>query len=244
VNPAFVALIDEEEATLVGRATSELGADPDSRRLLVPLESLTFPDWEGTMALAHRSGTPIPVHLVYRRVHNPAREAVGAVLLVHDLRIPHRLDLTTREDSLTALSNRRWVLELLEAEMIRSQRYGNPLAVLLITVDQWDALVTRTGLPGANEVLRRIAAILRGGLRKTDFCGRVGVEEFLVVLPETPQDRAGVVATRLEKMFALTDEEEVGSGLRIGVASLDESMATTDDFLARVRAAVPVAPPR
>jgi len=204
------------------------------------LEALTFPDWEGTLSILHRTGRALPIHVVYRRIHNPAREAVGAVLLLYDMRVPRHLDLSSREDLLTALANRRWVLELLEAEFQRVKRYGGPLAALWVTVDHLDQITAQFGAEAADEVLRRVGAVLRGGLRKTDFCGRVGPAEFLVALPETAADRARLVSGRLEKMFALASEgEATGAGLRIGVAGLDEDVASTEDFVARVRAAVP-----
>lgn len=235
-NPALRHMLDWAEDDLVGKPLSALGADDEARRLLTALELLTFPDWEGTLALAHRAGRAVPVHVVFRRIHNPAREAIGAVLLFYDLRLPRRLDLTTREDELTSLSNRRWVLELLEAEFQRVKRYGGPLSVLWIEVVHLDTVQTRFGAESAEEVLRRLGAILRGGLRKTDFCGRVGDREFLAVLPETAPDRTQLVSARLDKMFALSNEgEPLGVELTIHAGTLDETAESVDAFLSQVR---------
>jgi len=239
-NPALKPLLDWDEDGLNGRMLASLGADDESRRLLTALEQLTFPDWEGTLSLANRIGRPVPVHVVFRRLHNPAREAVGAVLLLYDLRLPRRLDLGSREDLLTALSNRRWVLELLEAEFQRVKRYGGPLSALWLEVTDLAAIEAQFGAEASDDVLRRLGSILRGGLRRTDFCGRVGHRDFLAVLPETPPDRAERVARRLEKMFALSEEgENTGAVLRIGWATLGEDSPTTEAFLGHLRSAVP-----
>lgn len=228
-NPALKPLLDYEEPELVGRPLASLGVDDEARKRLAALERLTFPDWEGTLGLTQRSGRSVPVHLVFRRVHNPAREAVGAVLLLYDLRLPRRLDLSTREDQLTSLSNRRWVLELLEAEFQRVKRYGGPLSALWLEVVGADD----------DEVLRRLGAILRGGLRKTDFCGRVGTHEFLAVLPETVADRAEFVGRRLEQMFALAGEGEPSEAkLRVNAASLADDLSS-EAFVRRLQAGVP-----
>jgi len=235
-NPALRHMLDFVEEDLVGKPLTARGADDEARRLLAPLEQLVFPDWEGTLALAHRSGRAVPVHVVFRRIHNPAREAIGAVLLFYDLRLPRRLDLTTHEDELTSLANRRWVLELLEAEFQRVKRYGGPLSVLWIEVVHLDTVQARFGSESAEEVLRRLGAILRGGLRKTDFCGRVGDREFLAVLPETAPDRTQLVSARLDKMFALSNEgEPLGVELKIGSGTLDEETESVDAFLSQVR---------
>jgi diguanylate cyclase (GGDEF)-like protein len=240
VNPAVRTLLDLDDGILVGRPLASLAADDQARRLLGPLEALAFPTWEGNLSLAHRNGRPVPVHLVFRRVHNPAREAVGAVLLLSDLRATRPVDEADRDDLLTTLANRRWVLELLEAEFQRSKRYGNPLTVLWLEISGLEAVEKASGTAGVDEVLRRVGAVLRAGLRKTDFCGRVGGREFLAVLPETPLDRAAVVSNRIEKMFALASEGEApGAVLRVGVAALDAGSESTDDFVAQARLAVP-----
>lgn len=238
-NPALHGLLDYEESDLTGRTLSSLGADEEGRSLLGPLEMLTFPDWEGRLSVLHRSGRPVPVHLVFRRIHNPAREAVGAVILLHDLRLPRRIDLTLHEDALTALSNRRWVLELLEAEYQRVKRYGGPLSALWFSLDGLEEVERRFGWETCDDVLRRMGAILRGGLRKTDFCGRLEDQAFLAVLPETTADRAEQVGHRIEKMFLLSTEgESCGAALRFAAATLDDSADSGEAFVAQLRSSV------
>lgn len=226
VNPAVRGLLSVEEDALVGKALGSLAADDPARRLLGPLEALAFPTWEGTLNLRTGTGDPVPVHLVYRRIHNPGREAVGAVLLLYD---PRTSGAEDQEDKLTALASRRWVRQLLEAEFHRAWRYGTPLTILWIAVDHD---------PGGDEVLRRGGGVLRAGLRKTDSCGRSGEREFLAVLPGILPDRAEVVRSRLVGLFALANEGETsGARLRIGIAGLDGTIETTDDFVALAREA-------
>jgi diguanylate cyclase (GGDEF)-like protein len=230
VNPAVPGLLGFDEESLVGRPLGALAADDPARRLLAPLEALAFSSWEGDLALRRRMGPSVPVHLVYRRIHNPAREAIGAVLLLYDPGTAGSAE-DDHEDKLTALASPRWVRQILEAEFHRGRRYSTPLTVL------WVALVRD---PGGDEVLRRVGGILRAGLRKTDFCGRWGDREFLAVLPGTATDQAAVVSARLEGLFALASAGDApGPGLRIGTTGLDATVETSDDFVALARNAVP-----
>lgn len=237
LNPALKALLDQDQG-LRGQPLSLLGADEVSHRCLGPLEALALADWEGTVQLTHRTGRPVPVHLVYRRIHNPARKAVGAVVLLHDLRHSRRVDLSHREDPVTNLANRRWTLELFETEFQRVRRYGGPLTALWLTLGGLEALEQRSGAEACDEVLRRLGGILRGGLRRTDFCGRVEQREVLVVLPETTAEKGQLVGYRLAKMFALAFEGESGVFLEVVVGNLADE-ASSSEFLAHLKSAVP-----
>jgi diguanylate cyclase (GGDEF)-like protein/PAS domain S-box-containing protein len=105
-------------------------------------------------------------------------------------------DLATT-DGLTGLRNHRHFRERLSEEISRTERYGPPLAVLMLDVDFFKQYNDTFGHPAGDEILRGLAALLREGVRQTDLVARYGGEEFAVVLPQTTREAAMALAERL-----------------------------------------------
>ena len=101
-----------------------------------------------------------------------------------------RLFESATYEGLTGLYRREAILEILDREWSRSVRYDRPLAVALADLDRFKWVNDRSGHLVGDLVLQRVAAELKGQLRETDFIGRFGGEEFLLVLPEIRSRRA------------------------------------------------------
>ncbi|WGG49588.1 diguanylate cyclase [Rugamonas sp. DEMB1] len=96
-------------------------------------------------------------------------------------------------DGLTAIANRRYLNERLEAECQRCQRSGLPLSLLMIDVDFFKRYNDRYGHPAGDECLKRVAGALQAALQRPfDLAARYGGEEFVCLLPDT--DAAGALA--------------------------------------------------
>ncbi len=108
-----------------------------------------------------------------------------------------RLSELAWTDGLTGLCNRRRFLEALEAGLSLSARRGLPLSVALLDVDHFKNYNDDFGHQAGDEVLRQLATILRNAVRAHDLVGRYGGEEFLILLPDTDQTAAVVLADRL-----------------------------------------------
>src|SRR4051812_26595144 len=93
-------------------------------------------------------------------------------------------------DFLTGLLNRRAILALLEVEWGRSQRHAHPLAVLGLDIDGFKWTNDSHGHAAGDRAIRAVADALRGTIRREDFAGRIGGDEFLVILPETEREGA------------------------------------------------------
>ncbi len=145
------------------------------------------------------------------------------------------LERLAHTDGLTGLDNHRRLRERLEEEVARAKRYGQPCSLLMIDVDHFKTYNDNHGHPAGDEVLHRIAHLLRQRLRKVDVVARYGGEEFAAVLPSTSEEAAVGVAQELVTAVraAPFDREEVQPGGRItisaGVAGCrcDEEGATT-----------------
>jgi two-component system cell cycle response regulator len=111
-----------------------------------------------------------------------ARELAGPLRIAALVEESQRLATI---DSLTGLMNRRAFAASTLREIARSQRHGNPFCLLLLDVDHFKIINDRRGHPSGDVVLTAIGQLLGQQLRKADFSGRWGGEEFVVVLTET-----------------------------------------------------------
>ncbi|MEW5902738.1 MAG: diguanylate cyclase [Pseudomonadota bacterium] len=108
-----------------------------------------------------------------------------------------RFERQAHLDYLTGLNNRRHFMELGEIELARAQRHGHQLSVFMLDIDHFKQFNDTYGHKAGDTVLQKLAAIMRDTLRSVDILGRVGGEEFAVLLPETDLDEAQEVAERL-----------------------------------------------
>ena len=100
-------------------------------------------------------------------------------------------------DALTGLANRRKFFEVAEAEVQRSLRYGYFLSVMMVDIDYFKQVNDTYGHQVGDLVLQAVAAALNGQVRDTDLVGRIGGEEFCILLPDTPLKAALNVGSRL-----------------------------------------------
>jgi len=105
------------------------------------------------------------------------------------------------KDDLTGLYNQRHFYHLLHAEIERAERYGRPLSLLLIDIDDFKRFNDTYGHMEGDRVLERIGATIQRCVRRTDWAFRYGGEEFTIFMPETPGDPARVVAERIRTEF-------------------------------------------
>jgi diguanylate cyclase (GGDEF)-like protein len=106
------------------------------------------------------------------------------------------LDQSTR-DALTGLGNRRTTLEELQGRFDLSRRHNRPLSVIMCDLDHFKNINDTHGHGGGDFVLQEFGARVRHNLRTSDLAGRIGGEEFLLVLPETDMEGALLLAERL-----------------------------------------------
>ena len=116
------------------------------------------------------------------------------------------LEVFAATDSLTGCANRREFEARGKAEVARVKRSAAPLAFVTIDLDHFKQINDRYGHRAGDEVLRAFGALIRSILRPSDLAGRIGGEEFAVVLPDTSLERATMVAERLRQ---LTESEVV-----------------------------------
>ncbi len=113
-----------------------------------------------------------------------------------------RLELEAVTDGLTELPNRRQFEDKLAEELVRVERFGGPLSVILADLDSFKQVNDRHGHLAGDDVLRAFAAVLREAVRDVDTAARYGGEEFAILLPGTDLDGAALVAERIRADMA------------------------------------------
>jgi diguanylate cyclase (GGDEF)-like protein len=152
-----------------------------------------------------------------------------------------RIEELAELDELTGSYNRRCIMRMLDDETVRAQRSKSPCSVALIDLDWFKRINDSYGHPTGDEVLRTFAITMFANIRSIDKFGRYGGEEFLLVLPDTPQEMAVQLLDRLRAIVATLDWSAFSDGLNVtisaGVATLlpDE---LPDALLARADAAL------
>jgi len=119
-----------------------------------------------------------------------------------------------RVDSLTALCNRREFERLVQQELRRARRSGEPLALVLLDLDRFKQINDRYGHPVGDSVLVHTAAQLRDGVRATDVVARMGGEEFALLLPATSLESAMALAGKLRLQLEQAEVPVIDGVLR------------------------------
>ncbi len=141
-------------------------------------------------------------------------------------------------DYLTGISNRGRFMELAEQELNRAVRYGNPLSIFMMDIDYFKRVNDTHGHKVGDIVLKKLAEICQQTLREVDVIGRLGGEEFAILLPETGIGEAAEAAERLKEAIENT-KVPLESGLplqftvSIGVSSLTSKEDNMDVLLNR-----------
>jgi diguanylate cyclase (GGDEF)-like protein len=169
-------------------------------------------------------------------------DEVGALISSFNLLVGQRgkmqqaLEEQARTDALTLLPNRRHFIEMAEAGLARSVRYGGHFSVFMLDLDNFKQINDANGHKAGDCVLATLAELCRQMLRDADVAGRMGGEEFAVMLPETDCEHAVQVAERLRKAIEEAEIPLEGGGVlrftaSIGVTALSAGEATIDGLL-------------
>lgn len=223
-------LIPERMRDLHDRHIADFAVDPVPSKAMATRREVTG---------LTRGGEEFPAEVSIAKLHHARGLLYTAVIrdVSERKRVETELRRLATTDPLTGLCNRRRFMELAEVELTRLRRYGRPVAVLMLDVDRFKEINDRFGHAGGDEALCRLAETVRSELRGPDHVGRLGGEEFAVVLPETDLEGAMEVAERLrgrlESSPLLLPSGELRMTVSIGVAVCEPDEATVERALDR-----------
>jgi diguanylate cyclase (GGDEF)-like protein len=165
-----------------------------------------------------------------RRIRESVTQAAPVLANLRNLAVA---ELRAATDSLTGLPNRRAVQDTLKRMVAQASRNVSPLAALLLDLDHFKQINDQFGHGHGDDVLAAVGAVLGDGLRASDFAGRHGGEEFLVLLPDTGLEAAVHTADKLRlalsQIFIPQVERTITAS--IGVAVLPNHAADGDALL-------------
>jgi two-component system cell cycle response regulator len=165
-------------------------------------------------------------------------EAAGRTKALQEalVRQSDRLEALIRADPLTGLSNRRFILAQLGAAISGARRHERPLSIAIADIDHFKNVNDEHGHPTGDEVLVAVVRAMASHLRGEDQLGRLGGEEFLVLLPDTGPRAAARVAEKLRREVAGADTP-LPVTISLGVATWEDGedasafMRRADDAL-------------
>lgn len=146
-----------------------------------------------------------------------------------------RLQEISRTDELTGLPNRRDIKEKISLEISRAKRFHSNFALLLFDVDHFKQINDTFGHLAGDYVLKEFANIAKKLLRKYDYAARYGGEEFLIVLPETNQNSALIVAERfrsyIESYLFEYEGQKIDVTISAGISVFDQDLGLEGSLL-------------
>lgn len=159
--------------------------------------------------LHHKDGHRIPITVKAIPVRDAAGEIVGAIEVFSDNFEKVSMQQTIEElrqasliDALTEIGNRRFIEEKLDVQMYMFQRYKTPVGAVMIDVDKFKNINDTFGHDIGDKVLKMVAGTLAGNVRTSDFVGRWGGEEFLILMPMMAPEHLDALAEKMRMLVA------------------------------------------
>ncbi len=236
VGPGVRRVLGYEPHEIEGRTAESYyphSSDRDAFKAAI-LEKGEVSDFPGQMV--RRDGSVIDISISSHALYDHAGNFAGVEGVYRDVtqrknleRELHRLATT---DMLTGMANRRAFLEAATAVYERARAGSQALALLMLDLDHFKAINDRMGHLEGDRALVEFAREVRAHLRSNDILGRLGGEEFCVLLPETALEEAHEVAARILRGIAdMQLRDEAGSPYRITASAGVSAIAPADRSL-------------
>jgi len=173
------------------------------------------------------------------------KEMIGVLLALEDVTerelINRKLLEMAHSDELSGLNNRRYFLEQAQAAIKRARRYGESLSLIMLDIDNFKGINDKYGHGCGDEVIQAISDLLKSVFRETDIIGRVGGEEFSIVMLNSKSKEAYATAeafrSRIEQINFAHNGQRVPVTVSLGIAELEnhqslrELVGCADDAL-------------
>ncbi|MFA5939885.1 MAG: sensor domain-containing diguanylate cyclase [Sinimarinibacterium sp.] len=241
-NPYIGELLGFLPAELTGKKLWELGVIRDVNALKSVFETLQRSGYarHDDLPLLSKDGRQVDVEFVSNRYLDGGQSVIQCNIRdISQRKYEHaELKRAATTDDLTGLANRRQVIKSVIDELQRARRYKRPLSLLTLDVDRFKYINDVYGHAVGDRVLRSLADVCRVVVRHADLAGRMGGDEFIVLLPETALQAAIDAAQRLrrsiEAVRLLPDRGDAPTmTVSIGVATTTDGQESLHELLSR-----------
>ncbi len=172
-------------------------------------------------------------------LYDETGQVTGCVHVARDVtekkELEQKLVNLASNDSLTGLPNRRHLLHTLDFLHENAKRYGTPLSLGILDIDNFKEVNDEYGHRAGDQVLRKFGDVMRQQLRGGDFAGRYGGDEFIVAFPHTPASGAAESVERIRSVFEQATFQEDSESYRVsctvGIAEFAPGQETVDDMI-------------
>ena len=223
-NPPYRALFSDEDIASMEltecQAVEDRGTHGSDHRLARP---------DGTIAWIHQE-------LVAE--FDDDGSAIRLLGTLHDITAQKnseaRLEQQARVDALTGLPNRKATLEAIEAMVAAGKRRNQPVALMFIDLDEFKNVNDALGHTAGDDLLKEIAARMRASLRTTDFVGRMGGDEFVIILPDAQgPSQVALVASDMRANIArpVRLQRDVVANVSVGIAMYPQDGADAETLI-------------
>lgn len=240
VNPAFTEVTGYAAEEVLGRNPALLKSERQDRAFYEALwqSVLTSGHWQGEVWNRHRNGTFYPALLSVSAVRDEQGQLTHYIGQLADIsrqkEFEERISYLAYRDSLTDLPNRTLLRDRVEQGLAAALREGFPVALLFLDLDHFKTINDSLGHLAGDSLLREVARRLRAAVREMDTVGRLGGDEFLLMLPATDAEDAAHVAQKLidEVVRPMhVDSHNLTVTPSIGIAMFPKDGTTYDELL-------------
>ncbi|MDD2511247.1 MAG: diguanylate cyclase [Syntrophomonas sp.] len=250
INESFLNTLGFNREEVIGRSCSELGVLSVSQRLHIQkmlLEQKRIRNIESKFR--SKEGQEVPGLLSADLIQ--VRDRKLLLMVFHDITERIRMEEELEEknqqlrelnrilkvqavtDSLTGLYNHRQVMEKLQLEIARANRYQQDLTIMMLDIDHFKSINDEFGHQVGDVVLVEVSQIIRRNLRSIDIAGRYGGEEFLIVLPQTNLNNGMQVAERIRQQVEAEGFEESEEGITVSIGISQHQGEEMADYIER-----------
>jgi diguanylate cyclase (GGDEF)-like protein/PAS domain S-box-containing protein len=242
VNRAFIDITGYDEAEVLGRNPSLLRSGRHGPEFFQAMWSSLDQSgqWQGELWNRRKNGELYPCWLTVSRVLDERRQTANYVALLTDIsqvrRSEEQLAHLAHYDPLTELPNRLLLQSRLEHALDHARRNGNRVAVLFINLDHFQMVNDSLGHRAGDLLLLETSRRLRTRVRCEDTLGRLGGDEFLLILesvtsPDTAAEAAQFILSALETPFRFGGETELYIAASIGISMFPDNGQTANELL-------------
>lgn len=171
----------------------------------------------------------VEVTVTFKRGANDEIEIYGVTRDISFVKKAEALQYIGNHDQLTGLYNRHFFDTIIMEEMKRSDRYSDPISLIMFDIDHFKLVNDTWGHPVGDELLKLIASVTKGVIRSSDIFVRFGGEEFLVLMPETEREGAVIAAEKIRLAVEQNSHPITGpQTVSLGVAERRDGEAFID----------------